>query len=155
MPKTIAALPLLVLAAAFAASATPPDPAEADIRRAHAEWTAAINAGDYAAPAAMGLWAPDLRGWAPGAPEDSYAREAAGLDALKRRHPPDAASRPTFAFEIVEIDVAQDLAFAHVLWTATSADGTVQPTMRSFEIWRRQADGAWRMARYLESPARP
>lgn len=122
------------------------------IRRAHAQWVAAINAGDYTAPEAMAIWAPDLRGWTPYAPETSRASEADGLEELAATYPPFSSARPTFAFEMVELAVHGDIAFAHGLWTQTDARGVAQPTMRSFEVWRRQHDGAWRMSRYLESP---
>ena len=124
----------------------------AAIARIHADWAAAINDGRYESPMAMSMWAPDLRGWAPGAAEDSYGREAEGLRKYMQAYPRHAARRPTFRFRIEETMVSGNLAFAHVLWTATDADGVEQPTMRSFEIWRKHADGSWRMSRYLESP---
>lgn len=142
----------LSLASTLALASPSQNDDAARIASVHADWVAAINAGHYESPAAMGMWAPDLKGWAPAAPEDSFEREAAGLKQYAEKYPRSAHARPTFTYEIVEIEVAGDLAFAHVLWTSKTEEGVTQPTMRSFEIWRRQGDGTWRMTRYLESP---
>lgn len=135
------------------AFAHPPTTDQEKIVEAHRKWTDAINGGHYDSPDALVLWAADLRGWAPGAPEDSYQREAEGLKKYLERYPRSASKRPSFEFEIVEVMLDGDLAFVHVLWTSTDAEGERQPTMRSFEIWRKQSDGSWKMSRYLESPS--
>ncbi|HET7778921.1 MAG TPA: hypothetical protein VFL07_10225, partial [Rudaea sp.] len=49
--------------------------AEKQIRAALANWVEAANRGDY--KAASEVWAPDLIGWAPEGPDDTYEREAA------------------------------------------------------------------------------
>jgi ketosteroid isomerase-like protein len=168
-PLIVAMSIFVAASASFVEAASPPPrerPIQADaihghrfgedgraIIRAHEEWVQAVNRGDYDAPAAMAMWARDLQGWAPGAEPDSHAREAAGLVRLAAKYPKGSSGRPAFRFEIVELDVDGDLAFVHVLWTMTSAEGVQQPTMRSFEIWARQEDATWQMRRYLESPA--
>ena len=69
-------LALPFLAASIARGAQTPEEAraEADIRQALAGWVEAANRGDW--KTALKVWAPDLIGWYPGMPDDTYAREA-------------------------------------------------------------------------------
>jgi steroid delta-isomerase len=56
--------------------------------------------------------------------------------------------------DVVEVMVSGDLAVVRDIWRMTriaGADTTVQ-VIRSFEVWRRQPDGRWRIARWISAP---
>ena len=148
----LAILMFLVLIAAVAHADPGADNpgAEKAIRTALAGWVEAANRGDYAAT--MSVWAPDLIGWAPEGPDDSYAREQSYSKA------PSGPVRTTYALTINEIIVEGSLAVVRDTWTQTTKqDGGADKvsTFRSFEVWRKQADGAWRISRWIDGPRRP
>ena len=148
--------PALLLTLAFA-SATAPAGAPADavaaetaIRAALDGWVAAANRGDYAAT--MSVWAPDLIGWAPEGPDDSYERELKGSKAS-----PEIV-RTTYALKIDEVIVDGSLAVVRDTWTQTTKQDSGAAkvgTFRSFEVWRRQPDGSWKISRWIDGPMRP
>jgi steroid delta-isomerase len=148
-------VPLLLLLAitlpAASARAQQRDAAadEAAIRRSLATWVEAANAGDD--DRASAIWAPDLIGWYPGQPDDSYEREIRA--AADRRR---SGSAPTFeiGLEIVEVMVSGDQAVVRDVWTFTprAKDGPPAQVVRGFEVWKRQTDGVWRIARWLSAP---
>src|SRR5215471_9215429 len=105
---------LLVLAAGSARADAAADRAAAEtaIRTALAGWVEAANRGDYAAT--MKVWAPDLIGWAPEGPDDSYEREL-GYAKL-----PAQPVRTTYALKIDEVIVDGSLAVVRDTWTQTT-----------------------------------
>lgn len=121
------------------------------IRATLADWVRAYNAGDYVHAAE--IWAPDLIGWYPGAPDDTYADEQAAA----RKGAPAGAARVTFAVAIDEVIVSGDLAVVRDTWTQTTTGsgeggkGAKATTFRSFEVWRRQSAGGWKVARWISS----
>jgi len=120
--------------------------AEADIRQALAGWMEAANRGDW--KAALKVWAPDLIGWYPGSPDDTYAREAE--NAARAGEP-----RTKYELEIKEVLVAGSLAVVRDVWkftTKVTPGETTVETVKSFEVWRRQPDGAWRISRWISAP---
>jgi ketosteroid isomerase-like protein len=120
--------------------------AESAIRKALASWVEAANRGDW--KTALNVWAPDLIGWYPGAPDDTYAREA---ENAARSRPP----RTRFELDIEEVIVSGTLAVVRDVWKLTSRRDAGEPTVetiRSFEVWRKQPDGAWRIARWISAP---
>ena len=121
--------------------------AERQIRAALAHWTEAANRGDYAG--AFGVWAPDLIGWAPQGPDDSYE-----LEAQSAKLPPQP-TQTTYALTINEVIVDGSLAVVRDTWTQTtkraSAADMVE-TFRSFEVWRRQPDRSWKISRWIDGP---
>lgn len=123
--------------------------AEAQIRASLADWVQAFNAGDYARAAKV--WAPDLVGWYPGAPDDTYAKEQEGA----QRPPDPAAPKIEFALEIVDVTVSGDMAVVRDRWTETvtprSGGESKKQALRSFEVWRRQPDASWKISRWIDA----
>lgn len=142
----------LMAAAALAASGLAwgtPQEDETAIRAELSTWVAAFNSGDL--EKASKVWAPDLIGWPPEGPDDTYALEKKFAE-LSDRKPTSA----TYALEINEVLVDCDLAVVRDTWTETPrADPTKARTFRSFEVWRRQPDGIWRIARWIDGPYSP
>ena len=141
-------LALTFLLASIARGAQTPQEirAEADIRQALAGWVEAANRGDW--KAALKVWAPDLIGWYPGSPDDTYAREAE--NAARAGEP-----RTKYDLEIKEVLVAGSLAVVRDVWKFTTRRTPGEPTIetvKSFEVWRRQPDGAWRISRWISAP---
>jgi ketosteroid isomerase-like protein len=122
---------------------------EAEIRSRLARWVEAFNGGDL--KTAAQVWAPDLIGWAPEGADDTYASE---MESATR-----AAGKPptvTYGLEINEIIVSGDLAVVRDTWTETPRSEPVKVRrFRSFEVWRRQPDGAWKIARWIDGPVQP
>ena len=146
----IAAAVIAVAATPHARAAGDKVDAERRIRAALADWVAAANRGDYTG--AMAVWAPDLVGWAPTGPDDSYAREL-GYSKL-----PPQPVRTTYALTINEVIVDGSLAVVRDTWTQTTkqdAGADQRATFRSFEVWRRQPDGAWKISRWIDGPLQP
>ena len=101
------------------------------------------------------MWAPDLIGWAPTGEDRRYALEAA--DAQRAAQ---AAAPPSlhYAVTVDEVLLDGDLAVVRDTWTQTAlgaAPAAKAVTFRSFEVWQRQADGAWKISRWIDGPARP
>jgi ketosteroid isomerase-like protein len=121
---------------------------EARIRKRLAQWVEQTRAGDRVAAAE--IWAPDLVGWYPGQPDDSYAREQESA----RRPQPTGAPRSIPAVTLVEVVVSGDLAVLRDIWDMSQVAGTdtTRQSLRSYEVWRRQPDGAWRIARWISAP---
>jgi ketosteroid isomerase-like protein len=154
MRLAAAALAALLLSGCVHVQAAPPpappprpDPVadEAAIRARLGLWVEQYNAGDY--PAAATIWAPDLVGWMGGGPDDTYERqqEAAG------RAPP--ADPPRFSLTVNEVLVDGDLAVVRATWEE-QAKGKVT-VYKSFEVWRRQPDGLWKIARWIDAGPEP
>ena len=118
------------------------------IRAALAQWVAAANRQDWRAAAE--IWAPDLVGWYPGQPDDTYAKELA-QSAHPRRRP-----KPTrYEVTVNEVLVSGSLAVVRDTWRFTTGSGSMDSTVavvRSFEVWRHQPDGAWKIARWISAP---
>jgi ketosteroid isomerase-like protein len=141
-------LAFTLLLASIARGAQTPEEAraEADIRQALAGWVEAANRGDW--KAALKVWAPDLIGWYPGAPDDTYAREAENAARA-------GEARTKYELEIKEVIVAGSLAVVRDVWKFTTRRTAGEPTVetvKSFEVWRRQPDGAWRISRWISAP---
>jgi len=145
--KTFLTLALLALAPlVHADSAADNAAAESQIRASLAQWVEAANRGDY--KSAFSVWAPDLIGWAPDGADDTYAREQ------KFAQLPAQPPTTTYALQINEVIVDGTLALVRDTWTQTTR---AQPadkveTFRSFEVWRRQTDGAWKISRWIDGP---
>ncbi len=162
MQATALLLALLVVTPAVAADrATSPSAptanAETQIRAALANWTQAANRGDW--KAASAVWAPDLIGWAPAGDDDTYAREMAGAASAAKAPPTPPTT--TYALEINEVLVDATMAVVRDTWTMTEKTGTPSTPsakvsrFRSFEIWRLQPDGSWKIARWIDGPVAP
>lgn len=121
---------------------------EAQIRTSLARWVSSFNKGDLAA--ASEVWAPDMIGWAPEGDDDTYAREKEFAQKAQGKAP-DA----TYALDINEVIVSGDLAVVRDTWTETPrAKPSSARVFRSFELWRRQPDHSWKIARWIDGPVK-
>ena len=121
--------------------------AEQAIRDALAKWTADFNAGD--ATRICDLFAPDLRYDFRGFPERDYN----AICSLLHRALGDQSKKITYSFDIKEIIVSGDMAIVRLVWTSkVSQKGSPQVTETKepgLDVFRRQPDGKWRIARYM------
>lgn len=137
-------LPLL-LAGAVPALAGPAGD-EAAIRQRLADWTAAFNARDAAG--ACDLFAPDLRYTVPEIVDGDRATMCVNLARTLAREDLRVSYAPP---EIHEIIVSGDLAVVRLTWTLTAeAKGeTETATEEGVDVFRRQPDGRWSIARFI------
>ena len=135
-------LALLSPAAAQSDSAT-----EAEIRTALTQWMADFNAGK--ADKVCALFAPDLIAQYRGQPERNYQ----GLCDLLKRSLNDRSKTYTYSLAIKEIIAARNLAMVRLTWTLKVKPKDGAPETSSDEpgmdIFRRQADGSWKIVRYI------
>jgi steroid delta-isomerase len=121
--------------------------AEKDIRDALSRWTAEFNARD--ATRICDLFAPDLRYDFRGSPERDYMAMCSAL----HRALGDRSKTLIYSFDIKEIIVSGDMAIVRLVWTSrVSNEGSSQVTETKepgLDVFRRQRDGKWRIARYL------
>jgi ketosteroid isomerase-like protein len=149
--STLFGLTFLVVAPLARADAAADNAAaEKQIRAALANWVDAANHGDY--KSASEVWAPDLIGWAPQGPDDTYEREM-GYAKL-----PAGLAKTTYALTINEVIVDGSLAVVRDTWTQTTKQESGPDkvaTFRSYEVWRRQADRSWKISRWIDGPLMP
>lgn len=130
-----------------AVAQTPAGEAETAIRRALAQWTADFNAHDTAR--ICDLFAPDLVYDYRGFPERTHA----DLCGLLRRSLADRTKQFTYALDIKEIIVSGDMAVVRLVWTLnTTLPGAATPVVSKepgLDVFRRQPDGSWKIARYI------
>jgi len=136
-----------LVALAGPATAQSAGQAEAAIRDALAAWERAFNAGD--ADKVCGLFAGELRYDYRGHPERGFD----DICALLQRSLSDRTTQYRYSHAIKEILVSGDLAVVRLIWTlevkpAGGATATIsqEPGM---DIFRRQADGSWKIIRYV------
>jgi steroid delta-isomerase len=136
---------LALLALAAPSSAQSPGEVETTIRAALAKWTADFNARD--ASKICDLFARDLRYDYRGLPERDYE----ALCVLLRRALADTSKTFTYSVDIKEIIVSGDLAVVRLVWTSKlTADGkTVETKEPGLDVFRKQLDGSWKIARYI------
>ena len=124
------------------------DPAgdEAAIRARLADWAAAFNAGDAAG--ACDLFAPDLRYSLPDLAEGTRETLCANLARVLARPDPVLAYAPP---RIREVILAGDVAVVRLTWTLTTkaAGGRETALEEGLDVFRRQPDGRWSIARFL------
>ena len=130
-----------------AAAQTPAKEAETAIRGALARWTADFNARDTAR--ICDLFAPDLVYDYRGFPERTHA----DLCGLLLQSLADRTKQFTYALDIREIIVSGDMAVVRLVWTLTTTlPGATTPVVSKepgLDVFRRQVDGNWRIARYI------
>jgi uncharacterized protein (TIGR02246 family) len=137
---------LLCVAILGTAAAQSDRSTQAEIRAALTQWMADFNAGK--ADRVCGLFAPDLIAQYRGQPERNYD----SLCDLLKRSLRDPAKKFSYALDIKEIIVAGDLAIVRLNWALTiqgkeaPAETIDEPGM---DIFRRQADGSWKIFRYI------
>jgi uncharacterized protein (TIGR02246 family) len=143
-----AVLAMLLLAAYVPAADDDSAAVQNQIRIALEKWKLDFNAGDAAQVCT--LFAPDLISNFRGEPEDTYNSLCANMQAALT----DPAKTYHYDLEIKEILVSGDLAVVRLVWTLhvhpkdNDASGTTtrEPGM---DIFRRQADGSWKISRYM------
>lgn len=144
---------LLSLALVSPALAQSDSPAQAAIRAALTQWMADFNAGN--ADKVCGLFAPDLIAQYRGQPERDYQ----GLCDLLKRSLSDRTKTYTYSLAIREILVAGDLAVVRLVWTLkvrqNSAPGETTSDEPGMDILRRQADGSWKIFRFMSYDMSP
>ncbi len=122
---------------------------EKEIRAAIANWTDAANRADW--PETKKIWAPGVEGWFPSAPEFKKVAAFPGqtLD--------EKAIRTTYRVTINEVLVSTDLAIVRDTWEqvvySPDNSATAQRSIQSFEVWQPQADGQWKISRWISAPA--
>ena len=119
---------------------------ESAIRAALAQWTSAFNARD--ASHICDLFAPDLVYDYRGFPE----RDFATLCGLLHRSLADPAKTFTYVLDIKEIMVSGDMAIVRLVWTlkVASAGGKTEESREpGLDVFRKQPDGSWKIARYM------
>jgi uncharacterized protein (TIGR02246 family) len=144
---TAGVLALLMSASyAPAAKADSATAASNEIRAELEKWTRDFNSGD--ASEVCSLFAPDLISNFRGEPEDTYSSLCANLQMALA----DRAKAYRYDLEIKEIIVSGDLAVVRLVWTlkAHPKNGS-EETKREpgLDIFRRQPDGSWKIARYM------
>jgi steroid delta-isomerase len=135
----LAALVVLAASAARAADAA------SEIRATLEAWTADFNARR---DTVCDLFARDLIAQYRGLPERGYDAQCT----LLQHSLADAQKTYRYGLDIKEIIVAGDVAAVRLTWTLTvaPAGGAAQTTRdEGLDIFRRQADGRWRIIRYI------
>jgi uncharacterized protein (TIGR02246 family) len=152
-PCALARIGLLSLAPIGPAAAQTDGPAQAEIRAALTRWMADFNAGN--AEKTCALFAPDLVAQVRGRPERGYAVQC---DLLKSSLA-DPGKTFRYALAIKEIIVSGDLAVVRMTWTLTvkRKDSGVESMSDEYglDVFRRQADGSWKIARYMSYDTLP
>ena len=118
------------------------------IRSALAAWNAAFNAGD--ADTICDLFAPDLRYFASGLPEEqTYDDMCARLKGVIT----DPTRTFSYSLDIREVIVTGDAATVRLTWTLTLRPGgggeAVTTTEQGMDFFRKQPDGSWKIARFV------
>lgn len=120
--------------------------AEAAIRAALARWNAAFNAGDVSG--VCDLFAPDLRYYASGLPEQTYDDMCSRLKAVVA----DTTRTLAYSPEIHEVIVTGDSAVVRLTWTLTirtPGEPALTSVEQGMDYFRRQPDGSWKIARFV------
>ena len=145
-----AAVWLSVAGALFLSQSLPSHAADSPDREVRArleQWTEDFNAGR--ADKVCDLFAPDLVSNFRGQPERGYDE----LCGLLQRSLSDGARSYSYALDLKEIIVSGDLAVVRLVWTLTieskGGQGQITSVEPGMDIFRRQPDGKWRIARYI------
>jgi ketosteroid isomerase-like protein len=95
------------------------------------------------------LFALDLRYDYRGQPERGYG----DICALLHRSLADGTKHYAYSFTVKEILVADDLAVVRLSWTlrmrSRGPQGFARSTESGMDIFRKQADGSWKIIRYI------
>jgi uncharacterized protein (TIGR02246 family) len=147
-----------LLAAALAATPGPgratesAAAAEAKIRAALESWQTAFNSRDE--QRLCDVFAPDVIANYEGQPQRDYA----SLCRLLQTTIADRDQSYRYSFKINEILVYGDSALVRLVWTLeVDNPGAGKQTIEepAVDIFRRQADGSWKISRYLAYSAAP
>jgi len=142
MKKALLRGALAVWLALFGAPAALADDDD-DIRMRLEQWTDDFNAGR--ADGICDLFSREAISNYRGQPERSYDE----ICALLQGSLADPARDYRYQLEIREIIVEGDLAVVRLVWTLFISPFNVTSTEPGIDIFRREADGKWRIVRYL------
>ena len=134
------------------ASADSPDAAQNEICSALEKWRSAFNDRDERQ--VCDLFAPDLIANYQGQPERNYT----SLCQLLQTSLADRERTYHYSLNINEVLVYGDLAVVRFIWTLEiEKDGASKEIIAepAVDIFRHQADGSWKISRYLAYPAAP
>jgi len=134
------------------ASADSTDAAQNEIRSALEKWRSAFNDRDE--DRVCDLFAADLIANYQGQPERNYT----SLCQLLQTSLQDRERTYHYSLNINEVLVYGDLAVVRLIWTLEiEKDGASKEIIAepAVDIFRRQADGSWKISRYLAYPASP
>ena len=138
--------PIFAVLLATAANANPAELAREEIRAALQRWTATFNTGD--ARHVCDIFAEDLIAQYQGQPDRNHEQ----LCDLLIKSVNDKEKNYRYALQIQEIIVSGDLAVVRLVWTLEVISSTGPPQIidePGIDIFRRQADGTWKIARYI------
>ena len=126
--------------------------AENEIRSTLEKWRSAFNDRDERQ--VCDIFAPDLVANYQGAPERDYA----SLCQLLQTAVQDSEKTYHYSLNVNEILVYGETAVVRLVWTLEiEQDGAPKETVKetAVDIFRYQADGSWKISRYLAYPASP
>jgi ketosteroid isomerase-like protein len=136
----------LTLTPASRSIAQAPDTGQTAIRAALAKWTDDFNAANV--EGACGIFSTDLRYDYRGFPERNYADICDGL----RRALTDRTKRYVYSLAVRDVLVSGDLAMVRLTWTLTITKPDARPEITrepGIDVFQRQADGTWKIIRFL------
>ena len=155
--RQLAARSIITAAALIAAFELPSwaestEAVQSEIRSALEKWQSAFNDRDERQ--VCDIFAPDLVANYQGAPERDYA----SLCQLLQTAMQDPEKTYHYSLNVNEILVYGETAVVRLVWTLEiETDGTPEETVEetAVDIFRHQADGSWKISRYLAYPASP
>jgi len=143
--NAVALATLMVAAPAIYAQSS--SAAEAEIRQALESWTATFNSGDSGK--VCDLFASDLIANYQGQPERNYE----GVCKLLRSSLQNTERKFQYSLQMNEILVFGDIAIVRLVWTLRVEQKNPPLTKVAVEpgldVFRRQADGSWKIIRYM------
>ena len=151
-PTAMIAAAALLEPPALPSRAEPTETAQNEIRAALEKWRSAFNERDQ--ERVCDLFAADLIANYQGQPERDYA----SLCQLLQTSLQDAQTTYRYSLTINEILVYGDTAIVRLVWTL-ELDKADKPKdiieEPAIDIFRHQADGSWKISRYLAYPTSP
>lgn len=153
LPLVAAAAPMLAMPMLVLPALADPAGDEAAIRQRLGDWAAAFNARDAAG--ACDLFAPDLRYSLPDVAEGTRETMCGNLARVLARADVALAYGPPAVQEVI---LAGDVAVVRLAWTLTTEAGGLRETAveQGLDVFRRQPDGRWSIARFIAfTPAAP
>jgi uncharacterized protein (TIGR02246 family) len=120
-----------------------------DIQERLDRYVAAFNGGDAAAAAEA--WAEDAKQFPPGAPP------AAGRDAIREGIRAIQQMSPQLKLRSTDVLVEGNVAIETGTWSVKlqTPDGPVEDGGPALRVWRRDADGVWRLYRDIWNSEQP
>ncbi len=150
--RSIISAAALITALELPSWAESTEAAQNEIRSALEKWQSAFNDRDERQ--VCDIFAPDLVANYQGAPERDYA----SLCQLLQTAVQDPEKTYHYSLNVDEILVYDETAVVRLVWTLEiETDGAPKETVEetAVDIFRHQADGSWKISRYLAYPASP